>query len=228
MATSSTPQTSATQKALSLPEILREIFQWIYADEGRLEEILERPHHYTFITTRRNSLHSCALTSRLWFAESIALLWKVPSRPDLEYLERDIEARLGPLDPPRRKFYANFIEEGTIETKGEDDVPPQSDSVVLPSLRTLRLKISLSNSVVPAIVAPQLKQLDIDPWIELYPEDWVGKNVMGKVLEQIPALFPTLEVVTFELCDIRRQDFERFKSRLPCVRICEEDNIIMK
>jgi hypothetical protein len=185
MATPSTPA-SATQKALSLPEILSGIFHWIYADEGRLEEIPDRPHHYTFVTTRRNRLHSCALTSRLWFAEAIALLWKVPSRPDLEYLECDIEARLGPLHPSRREFYAKFIEEGTIETRRGDDVPPESDSVVLPSLRTLRLKISLSNSVVPAIVAPQVKQLDIDPWVELYPEDWVGENVMGKVLEQIP------------------------------------------
>jgi hypothetical protein len=138
-----TPSTlaSATQKALSLPEILSGIFHWIYADEGRLEEIPDRPHHYTFVTTRRNRLHSCALTSRLWFAEAIALLWKVPSRPDLEYLECNIEARLGPLHPSRREFYAKFIEEETIET---------------------------------------------------------------------------------------RRDFDRFKSQLPCIKICEEDNIIMK
>ncbi|KAJ0425960.1 hypothetical protein BJY00DRAFT_163165 [Aspergillus carlsbadensis] len=228
MATPSTATTSATQKALSLPEILSEIFHWIYADKGRLEEILDRPHHYTFVVTRRNSLHSCALTSRLWFSVSIALLWKVPSRPDLEYLERDIEDRLGPLPPPRREFYAKFIEEGTIETRREGEGPSGTDTVVLPVLRTLRLEISLPNPIVPAIVAPQLKQLDIDPYYQPYPEEWVGEDVMGEVLEQIPALFPTLEVVTFDLCDIRRVDFERFRSRLPCVRICEEDSINMR
>ncbi|KAL2845151.1 hypothetical protein BJX68DRAFT_136264 [Aspergillus pseudodeflectus] len=230
MATPIKTPTPAIQKALSLPEILSEIFHWIYADEGRLEEIPDRPRHYTFVITRRNDLHSCALTSRLWFAQSIALLWKIPHDPDLKHLERDIEDRIGPLPPSRREFYAKFIDEGTIETTrlGKDGSKSELDGVVLPALRTLRLYVPVYNSGVPAIVAPRLKQLDIDPHVEvLPPEECVGENVMGEVLEQIPALFPNVDVVTFGLCYARRKDFERFKSRMPGVTIHDEDSIIM-
>ncbi|KAL4882737.1 hypothetical protein BJY04DRAFT_39126 [Aspergillus karnatakaensis] len=218
----------ASQRALFLPEILQQIIHWIFLDEEGLEVHGPEDEDGEFEIERierKDTLFRCALTSKLWFTESIAFLWKLPPYPDLYYLWNNVEDRLAPIaDRQRQAFFASFIEEGRIKVQSEDDGPSELDGVALPGLKSLCLAVPFFDSVVPKIVAPHLKKLEIDPRHEVYPDQWVEVEIMGVVLEQIPELFPNLEEVSFiDWCFVKQRDYERFKERLPRATILEKD-----
>ncbi|KAL4793039.1 hypothetical protein BDV19DRAFT_232774 [Aspergillus venezuelensis] len=231
-------QQTATQRVLSLPELLRPILEQIYIDDDTT--VLENPRippydafgqqcwdsdDYTEVYLDRSwTLRSCALVNRTWCALALPILWH---HADIAY-ENDHLWRLHAIqDRARRELYARLVENTRVSTYkvgfSDGNVPLFNEDVVFPRLRFLTILVDFLAPEIPRFAAEDLRELHVDPHCECYPDQWVDKETMGTVLEEIGQRYPNLEVLGFEdRADVRRSDLAKLKARLPKLKSLDD------
>ncbi|KAL4911459.1 hypothetical protein BDW74DRAFT_142936 [Aspergillus multicolor] len=221
---------TATQKALSLPELLTPIFERIYIDNdttvynppGDPDDEIYRNYEWT--------LRSCALVNTTWSPHALRILW----RCDNPCYNNDHLGRLECISPERRAFYAEMVEEMTVKThQAPEDwdiaVPNFGvNGIEFPRLKMLRLKVDFLAPVIPAFRAPSLRELRIDPHTEYYPDMRVEAETMGMVFEKIADLFPNIEILAFEDCaEVRCEDYKHLIDRLHCLKTVDGGGLMV-
>ena len=143
---------TATQRVLSMPELVSEILKW---DAGGYKK-----DHWTYNQTfSKTRFSSYARVNRLWFYEAMRYLWWTPQPyTKLQALQK--------LPRARKQIYANFM----VELSFENDVQNSSREnrilkrLSFPRLRFARLDIRSGQRLLslPDIKGRVLENLTID------------------------------------------------------------------
>ncbi|KAE8138984.1 hypothetical protein BDV38DRAFT_243376 [Aspergillus pseudotamarii] len=245
---------TATDRVLSSPELLCEIFSWINKDDtfcctvgneaedvfyesidwskvGSLSEIdwsnFPEAHNYG----KRGVLLRCSLVNSLWWSEAIRFIWERlsggPWNTDLP------GCFAGFLDPYRKQFHANLVKQADLVTIDEDNADAHDrliEGVIFSKLERLCLYCPENVDYVPQLQCPSLKILEIDP----YFESEFGRNKYGlsqeqwdKVLDRISVLFPTLQTVNFlDYARVWPGALTRFEKRLPALEAFDKKSVV--
>ena len=182
-------ETTAVQRALSLPEILSAIFMWIDENQWPCWQFYDHDKNYPY--GREGVLIRCALVNKLWYNESMRCLWSDPSSRILQYSQSSLPTAFGNLDPGRRQFYANFVKTANLITVDEADLEETNDllrGVAFPKLKLLRLieQDCAGPNYVPRIGIHRVRELDIDVPYDCHTGYGVSQDDMDTLLEQIP------------------------------------------
>lgn len=200
---------TAVQRALQMPEILSRIFERIYEDyksyysvydeEGEEEEVI-----YSY--GREGVLVRCGLVNNLWYHEAMRLLWRAPTVGF--YLQNSFVKYFAKIDPARRQFYANYVEEAKLVTVNEERAAECDDvlkDVAFPRLKGVGMVLDDWNDgfYVPRIGKHWVTHLEIDPRFEYNPTTY-GMTIdeMGMILEQIPVRLSNLQATEFRANDL--------------------------
>ncbi|KAI9930652.1 hypothetical protein MW887_011407 [Aspergillus wentii] len=203
--------------ALSLPEILSHILMWINQEK--------------YIHSRAYYLFQCILVSKLWFHTAVRYLW---TEPDQYYLYINLPEIMAAIDPPRRQFYADYIETATLCTVGidyaEEKDGPLRD-LFFPKLHTLQLKSEGRHDGgihIPRLCNSHLRALEIDPQFDSYPDTYgPSRGEWDSMFEQIAVLFPDLEKVKIvDRARVHPGALERFADRMPRLDAVEHVGVV--
>ncbi|KAE8372200.1 hypothetical protein BDV26DRAFT_105438 [Aspergillus bertholletiae] len=184
---------TATDRVLSSPELLCEIFSWINKDDtfcctvaNEAEDVFyestdwsnfPEAHYYG----KRGVLLRCSLVNSLWWSEAIRFIWE---RLSGGHWDTDLPGCFaGFLDPYRKQFYANLIKQADLVTIDEDNADAHDrliQGVIFSNLERLCLYCPENLDYVPRLQCPSLKILEIDP----YFESEFGRNEYGLSQEQ--------------------------------------------
>ncbi|KAF3909677.1 hypothetical protein AA313_de0208025 [Arthrobotrys entomopaga] len=210
---------TAAQRALLLPEILSLVLEWVHAQEWLSSEDMDNyPESYTDLKSPNlANLARCARVNKLWFEESICFLWKDPNAHNYgfyglrHYFER--------LEPERRQFYANYVEECMIE---DVQVQEQSNTVLLeleyPNLKKVKLRAAgWFDCQFPKFGKNSVRKIEFDPRFDVYPDTYgVRQDEMKQSLDYIAETFPDLETLdVIDRCLAYPGDLESFARRMP-------------
>ncbi|KAH8698940.1 hypothetical protein BGW36DRAFT_460756 [Talaromyces proteolyticus] len=230
---------TASQRALSLPEIVSEVLYWIHIDENISESDFKKdvPQEYiepesfddpippspTYSYGKFGVLFRCCLVNRLWYQEAVPLMW--------ETIEGWFWDPLLPIcfegifHHSRRQFYANFIKRLVLQTINQQTAQRYDlllRGLVFPKLEWLRLYLRgniWEKYGVPPVDGPNLKTMELDPHFE---NDITGTDYLTSqddwenVFEQVPIQFPALENVRIiDRARVWPGALERFEKRLP-------------
>ncbi|KAH7311460.1 hypothetical protein B0I35DRAFT_64451 [Stachybotrys elegans] len=191
---------SASQRALAIPRILRNVMEYV-----RIDSTVD--------------LCRCCSVRRAWWKEAAPLLWAQAVYPQLD-------RRFACVAPERRQIYANFVQEiGQFYLSRAHDIEKMEailGGLVFPRVHTMRLLINDDMHHLPSFTAPSLRILNLDPY---FSRDNLGfdMDVYGPsatdweiIFEWIPERFPTIEIVRFlDQARIPKGAVGRFFARLP-------------
>ncbi|KAJ5101924.1 hypothetical protein NUU61_004146 [Penicillium alfredii] len=154
------PTQTANQRALTLPDIVSQIFIWIMIDHEKYQSNLSSYYtatnmawmscvpkcsgrfmvwadhgtrHFPYYEHHVGVLQDYAMVNRTWLAEALRLLWRDPT----SYC-RTLEQSLIPIDPARRQLYAQYIQSAILVTVDREDA--RFSNAVLRDLEFPRLK----------------------------------------------------------------------------------------
>ena len=201
----STNQMAATQQALCMPEILAQIFFWVFEDTGiwtdhvKTEEKRRRSPDLSDSETEYQIdcygvLIRCALVNSKWHDEAMRVLWK--HWQDRFFSPPHLADVLEKIDPGRRQIYANFISEADLFVIEDDDRVEVAkkcfEGIIFPNLEHLLLRVpgyghgDHKVDIIP-YSAPRLVTLEIDPRFEIYPDMYgVFQEEWETVFELLP------------------------------------------
>lgn len=204
-------EVSAAQRALSIPEILAEIFMWICTKRRRAYAL--------------KYLARCGRVNKTWFNEAMRLLWIEPvieSKASTYHPSSLVLLFAKTCSVERRQFYANFIQKANLHTVG-GYVGAQSNymlrDIVFPSLRSVRILIDNKGHRldVPILMNHRITDLEFEP------SRSKSRHEIDKILEQIPDVFPHLERIrVVDRARVDLESLERLKSRLPYLMTLED------
>ncbi|KAF4555929.1 Hypothetical protein D9617_2g058940 [Elsinoe fawcettii] len=218
---------SAAQRALSLPEVVSALFQYIYAGFYYSIRITEDEYgHFD----EYDLLFQCSLVNKLWYKEATRLIWKEPRQMTWNRGPAEI---LAPIPADRRQYYANFIEEVEIFVPCESEAAEEKDTsplhkVVFPRLKRMRVYLDW-DAQLPRLDCPNLQELNLDPRHEFYPEMWcITQPDTDRILDQVATLYPKLPTLSFwDECIAHPGTLQKFKERMGSgLTICDEHNVI--
>ncbi|KAJ6784628.1 hypothetical protein PWT90_04484 [Aphanocladium album] len=204
---------SACERAFALPELVQAIIESIiYTPANRkLKHSLQGPQLIKYLgaqescdwafdadVTQLPTLAACARVCRLWFCETIPILWA--HRGDLlpwDMMELVFEA----LPPPRRQLYADHLLCGHLRVEGAHHgahQPPSTvmEELVFPRLARIRLEVGYHVCMLPPFAAPSLG------WVQMRSEqdEWAGllvgtPEIWPVLFEHLVDRFPALQSI---------------------------------
>lgn len=196
---------AATQQALSMPEILAQIFVWVSEDTGIWTDHAmteENRRHSPDLSDSETEyqidcygvLVRCALVNSQWHDEAMRVLWN--HWQDSCFCPRRLVDVFEKIDPARRQKYANFISQADLFVIEEDDRVEVAEKcfegIIFPNLEHLLLQVpggAHGDDKIDIIPygAPRLVTLEIDPRFEIYPDMYgVFQEEWEKIFELIP------------------------------------------
>jgi hypothetical protein len=189
--TATATATTAVQRALLLPEILSLIFAWIRQDRdyfyrGNFDE---EEWEYRLSYGREGVLLRCGLVNKLWYAEAMPIMWSSPWSLGC-VVPNSLPQFFLNMDPPRRQYYANFVETVTLATTSKEQ-GVRADLVLrdlkFPKLESVMLRlVDHDGCYIPRVEKQAVKSVDIDPRFEVYPDTYgMSRDEIGSILDQI-------------------------------------------
>ena len=192
-------------QVLAMPEILERIFTWLSLDVG----IFVEGRSYTLPLTDPGNendddaydpdikyhgswgvLARCARVNKLWWMEATPLIWR---EPHWDLWSHDSATILRRVEPERRQYYANFIEEAQLWSYEPNNNPAADEmfrETKFPRLAKVRIVLPTSGKAthMPRLNAPELRDLEIDPPCDSYPRTYhgFGPDNWDVIFEQIP------------------------------------------
>lgn len=174
---------TAAQRALSIPDILGQIFEAIAKRWGQKCTVLETGATvYHLWPHARMTLSRCARVNTIWFCESTRLLWQYP---DFRYLN-NLSLLLRRVSPARINLYAASVQLGFMAPLSLNRLPEENnalDGVVFSRIRLLRLHLWTHSGspdgvkfFLPLIQGPALEVLEIDPYSLTY-KPYINRKV---------------------------------------------------
>lgn len=165
MTAESNDNRTAAQRALSIPEILAQIFRWIVHRWGLEYRVLPSgARAYQLLYRGRKALLRCGRVNKVWFAEATRYLWQYPAN----CIENNLSLLLSKVDPERQKFYASLVQIGFMAPLSVNNCAERNrflDGAEFSRIRLLRLHMWTVRKrlFLPKIQAPGLEVLEIDP-----------------------------------------------------------------
>lgn len=165
--------TSATQHALSTPDILAQIFEAIANGWGQRLTVIETGARvYQLWGFGKKFLTCCAGVNKTWFIEATRLLWQYPDfrhGNNLSLLLRNVSS--AHLD-----LYASSVQLGFIAPLAFNRLPDENNAlngVEFSRIRLLRLHLWAHTAdgmrlFLPLMRCPELEVLEIDPYSLAY------------------------------------------------------------
>ncbi|KAI5284832.1 hypothetical protein KEM54_001028 [Ascosphaera aggregata] len=210
------PMRTAAQQALSLPEILSMIFAF-NLDAGHL-----------------TSLRRCALVNSTWYHEAIKHLWSDPCSRKGSTIPKMLSEI---TDLETRQTYANLMRSGTLAAFWDwDKEQVEMSQTIFPGLQFRKLRnvtvhVRPFDERLPNIQgATTVQRVTVKSQYWDYSDgsyfQYVEKIGMGKILDQIPKVFPNTKVIIFRgSAEARRKHLDRLAHQLPKLKAMDSSEL---
>ncbi|KAH8680728.1 hypothetical protein BX600DRAFT_491074 [Xylariales sp. PMI_506] len=168
----------------------------------------------------------CGMVNSLWYSVAMPHAWKSVGRFPISP-ENTMESIFGRIDPSRRQYHANLVVEacmaGVAEGAAADKADANLEGVEFPNLKQVELRlVGFHESMhIPILGKSGVTVLKLNPYFESNPDTWgVCQKEMGKILEQIPSVFPDVEDLSVvDQCLAYPGALERCASRLTNLKV---------
>ncbi|EJD45511.1 hypothetical protein AURDEDRAFT_184744 [Auricularia subglabra TFB-10046 SS5] len=216
----------AQVRALLVPELLSQIFMWIYLDEDTYWDVFDEDGEKEHSYGRDGVLMRCGLVSKLWWEEAMPYLWA--DQPCGWSFVHTLRA----VAPDRRRFLANCVKSVTMHTvieRDADEVDEFLRGLTFPKLHTLKLLLDICCVHIPRIDGHAIRHLVIDPRWEVNPTMYaLDEDTMDIFLDNLATSFPDLEEVVFDDRAFAHPGaLERFAQRLPRLVNFDHGNVFI-